>query len=142
MMIRNIHLFLVTLGSLFSSAHPYVPTKLSNPYQNKESKLNNRIPNKDTSIDKICSQCKHFNANDKTCKLFYELDLVDGREYEKAIDARRSVNKCGVDGRYYEKDKIIIFKKIGKILLQEWYPLILTGVYVCLYVYIMSYKYK
>jgi len=139
MMIRSIIFFLVTMSSLFSSAQPFIPARLAN--QGKKYTLNDRIPNNDPSTDKICSKCKNFNAYDKTCKLFYGLNLVDGREYDRAIDARRNENKCGVKGEYYIKDIFFPIKKLGGVLV-DWYIIIVTGGYVFLYIYFMSYKDK
>ena len=138
-MIRSIVFFLVTMSSLFSSAQPYISTKLAN--RRKKYELNDRIPKTDPSNDKICCNCKNFVAKDRTCKLFYELNLVEGREYDMAIEARRNKNKCGVEGDYYEKDHFIIFKKLGNVFV-DWYPIIFTGLYVILYVFILSYKHN
>jgi hypothetical protein len=140
MMIQNILLFLVTLGSLFSSAHPYVPTKLSNPYQNKEMQLNERAF-QEISKDKICSECKHFITEGKKCMLFYNVDLVDGRQYVKASEVRKSSIRCGPEGIYYKKNKFIIVKKMGDIFYVN-YPIIITCSYVILYLFILNYKYK
>jgi hypothetical protein len=131
---RNIIFFLVTITSLFSSAQPFIPPRIVN-----QNKLPNIIETR--LSDKICSECKNFIVNEKKCKLFYKVDLVNGREYDKAIDVRKSNIKCGIDGSYYEKNKFLFIKELQNIL-SEWYPLIITCSYVILYVFILNYKYK
>jgi len=140
MLVRNIYFFLVTITSLFSSAQPFVPPRFVN--QNKLSRLCERIrPKKDITTERICNECKYFITNEKKCSLFYNVDLVNGIEYDRAVDVRRSNNKCGVDGIYFEKNKFIFVKDILNIL-SIWYPLIFTCSYVILYVFILNYKYK
>ena len=134
---RNIFFFLVTLTSLFSSAQPFMPPRI---VKQKETQLNDK-PFQDISNERICSDCKYFIKDEKKCKLFYNIDLVEGREYDKASEVRKSNNKCGGDGRYYAKNKFLFVNKIGDIFYEN-YPIIITFSYVILYLFIINYKYK
>jgi hypothetical protein len=138
MMMCNIYFFIVTLTSLFSSAQPFIPPRFVN--KNKLSNLIER-PIKDVSKDNICNECKYFIADEQKCRLFYNVDLVNGKEYDRAIDVRKSNNKCGIDGVYFEKNKFLFVKEVLDIL-TRWYPLFFTCAYVILYVFILNYKYK
>jgi hypothetical protein len=131
-MMHNIIFFIVTITSLFSSAQPFIPPRIVNK---------NKFSNSKQFQDRICSECKHFIADEKKCGLFYTVDLVDGRQYDKAIEVRKSNNKCGVEGKYYEKNMFILVKKIRDIFYEN-YPIIITCSYVILYVFILNYKYK
>ena len=138
---RNIIFFLVTITSLFSSAQPFIPPRIvkQNKFPiNKESQLGDR-PFQDISKDKICSECKHFIRDKKQCRLFYNVDLVDGRQYEKASEVRKSNNRCGSEGVYYKKNKFVFVKKIGDILYEN-YPIIITCSYVILYFFILNHN--
>lgn len=128
---RNIFFFLVTITSLFSSAQPFIPQRI---VKQKETQLSER-PFQEISKERICSECKYFLKDGKKCKLFYNIDLVEGKEYDKASEVRKSNNKCGRDGKYYAKNKI------GDVIYEN-YPWILTGSYVILYLFILNYKYK
>jgi len=135
---RNIFFFLVTITSLFSSAQPFMPQRIFN--KNKETQLSER-PFQDISNDRICSDCKYFIKDGKKCKLFYNIDLVEGREYDKASDVRKSNNKCGGEGRYYVKNKFLFVNKMGDTFYEN-YPIIITCSYIILYLFILNYKYK
>jgi hypothetical protein len=121
----------VTITSLFSSAQPFIPQRI---VKQKETQLSER-PFQEISKERICSECKYFLKDGKKCKLFYNIDLVEGKEYDKASEVRKSNNKCGRDGKYYAKNKI------GDVIYEN-YPWILTGSYVILYLFILNYKYK
>ena len=136
---RNIFFFIVTLTSLFSSAQPFISPRFVN--QNKLSTLSERPKGDIITHDRICNECKYFIANEKKCKLFYNVDLVDGREYDRAVDVRKSNNKCGIDGIYFKRNKFLFVKEALDIL-TTWYPLFFTCAYVILYVFILNYKYK
>ena len=141
-MIHNIILFLVTV-TLFSSAQPFIPPRIAkqNKLQNsKETQLSER-PFQEISKGKICSECKHFITGEKKCELFYNIDLVEGRQYEKASEVRKSNNKCGPEGTYYKKNNFIFVNKMGDILYVN-YPIIITCSYVILYLFILNYKYN
>jgi len=133
---RNIFFFLVTITSLFSSAQPFMPQKIFN--KNKESQLSER-PFQEISNERICSDCKYFIKDEKKCKLFYNINLVDGKEYDKASEVRKANNKCGGDGRYYAKNKFLFVNKIGDVIYEN-YPWILTGSYVILYIFVINFK--
>lgn len=140
---RNIIFFLVTITSLFSSAQPFIPPRIINQNKfpiNKETLLSEK-PFQDISKDKICNECKYFIKDGRKCKLFYNVDLVEGKEYNRAIELRRSNDKCGVEGKYYEKNKFIFVKKMGDTFYEN-YPIIITCSYVILYFFILNYKYK
>lgn len=134
---RNIIFFLVTITSLFSSAQPFMPPRI---IKQKETRLSEK-PFQDISKDKICNECKYFIKDGRKCKLFYNVDLVEGKEYDRALEVRKSNNKCGVEGVYYKKNKFVFVKKIGDILYEN-YPIIITCSYVILYFFILNYKYK
>ena len=139
----NIIFFLVTITSLFSSAQPFIPPRIINQNKfpiNKETLLSEK-PFQDISKDKICNECKYFIKDGRKCKLFYNVDLVEGKEYDRAIELRRSNDKCGVEGKYYEKNKFVFVKKMGDILYEN-YPIIITCSYVILYIFILNYKYN
>jgi hypothetical protein len=141
-MMRNIIFFIVTVTSLFSSAQPFIPPRIAK--QNKlsiikEAQLNEK-PLREISNDKICSECKHFITNRKKCVLFYNVDLVDGREYVKATEVRKSNTRCGPEGIYYKKNNFAFVNKMGDILYDN-YPIIITGLYVILYLFVMNHKY-
>jgi hypothetical protein len=142
-MMRNIIFFIVTMTSLFSSAQPFIPPRIvkQNKFPiTKETQLSER-PFQDISKDKICNECKYFIKDGRKCKLFYNVDLVDGRQYDKASEVRKSNNRCGPEGKYYEKNKFVFVKKMGDILYEN-YPIIITCSYVILYIFILNYKYK
>ena len=134
----NILFFIMSLTSLFSGAQPFILPRIVK--QNMKIILNDK-PLGNISNDKICNECKYFISDEKHCKLFYSVDLVNGREYDRAINVRKSNNKCGVDGKYFEQNKVLFLRKLGDII-SAWYPLIITGSYVILYVFILNYKYK
>jgi hypothetical protein len=106
----------------------------------KEMMLNEK-PFQDISKDKICSECKYFIKDGRKCRLFYNVDLVEGKEYEKASEVRKSNNRCGSEGVYYKKNKFIFVKKIGDTFYEN-YPIIITCSYVILYFFILNYKYN
>ena len=133
---RNIFFFLVTITSLFSSAQPFMTQRIFN--KNKETQLSERAF-QDISNDRICSDCKYFIKDEKKCKLFYNIDLVEGREYDKASDVRKSNNKCGGEGRYYVKNKFLFVNKIGDVIYEN-YPWIITGSYVIFYIFLINFK--
>jgi hypothetical protein len=142
-MMHNIIFFLVTITSLFSSAQPFIPPRISkqNKLQiSKETQLSEG-PFPEISKGKICSECKYFITEGKKCELFYNVDLVEGRQYEKASEVRKSNNKCGRDGIYYKKNNFIFVNKMGDILYVN-YPIIITCSYVILYLFILNYKYN
>lgn len=126
-MLRNIYFFIITITSLFSSARPF------NVYP--------KIVNKDMRLfdkDKICSECKHFIRDEKKCKLFYTIDLVNGKDYERASELRKLNNICGLDGNYYQKNLFsFVNNKLGDIL-YNYYPIIVTSLYVILYIIIKT----
>ena len=133
---RNIFFFLITITSLFSSTQPFMPQRIFN--KNKESQLSER-PFQEISNERICSDCKYFIKDGKKCKLFYNINLVDGKEYDKASEVRKANNKCGGDGRYYAKNKFLFVNKIGDVIYEN-YPWILTGSYVILYIFVINFK--
>lgn len=52
---------------------------------------------------KICRHCKHYDKNQKTCRLFEAIDLVTGEEHSvQASHARESTNMCGLGGALFE----------------------------------------
>jgi hypothetical protein len=113
-----------------------MPQKIFN--KNKESQLSER-PFQEISNERICSDCKYFIKDEKKCKLFYNINLVDGKEYDKASEVRKANNKCGGDGRYYAKNKFLFVNKIGDVIYEN-YPWILTGSYVILYIFVINFK--
>jgi len=140
---HNIIFFLLTITSLFSSAQPFIPPRISkqNKLQiSKETQLSER-PFPEISNGKICSECKYFITEGKKCELFYNVDLVEGRQYVKASEVRKSNNKCGTEGIYYKKNNFIFVNKMGDILYVN-YPIIITCSYVILYLFILNYKYN
>jgi hypothetical protein len=121
-MIRNIYFFLITITSLFSSAQTF------NVYP--------KIVNKDMRLfdkNKICSECKNFIRDEKKCGLFYTIDLVKGKEYERASELRKLNNKCGLDGKYYKKNTLLFVNKLGDMF-YNYYPIIVTSFYIILYI--------
>ena len=128
----NILFFLVSITSLFSTTQPFRVKQTT--FLTKETKLGD-IP------DNICNECKYFITDEKKCKLFYTIDLVNGKEYEKASEVRKINSKCGVEGKYYKKNKFIFVKKMGDTFYEN-YPIIITCSYVILYFFILNYKYK
>lgn len=66
---------------------------------------------------KVCYNCKHFNMGNETCHKFGTTNIVTGiKIYENASNLRLDTNKCGYDGRYYEKNDMkyisILYYKI------------------------------
>lgn len=58
---------------------------------------------------KICKDCKYFIANKNECGKFGDTDLVTGKiSYEYAQRARNDINKCGEEGKYFEKNNFKI----------------------------------
>lgn len=50
-----------------------------------------------------CKDCKHFSKNGEICKLFIEINLVNGNEnVVKASEARDNVSMCGFGASYFE----------------------------------------
>lgn len=53
---------------------------------------------------KFCKDCKHFNKNGQSCRLFTSVNLVTGDEEPvKAVDARNIMHMCGHGGSAYEQ---------------------------------------
>jgi hypothetical protein len=50
---------------------------------------------------------------------------------------RKINNKCGLEGKYYEKNKFIFVNKIGDTFYEN-YPIIITCSYVILYFFILN----
>ena len=131
--------FLVTVTSLFTTAQPYVPPKLN---FNKNNDLKDIMPlslpvvqASEDGSNKFCVDCKNYDSRYKTCKIFYSIDLVNGREYKKARDMRRVNDKCGIEGRFYQKNPLSIFKNLSTDLydIYPWIATFLYGVYaICL----------
>jgi hypothetical protein len=58
---------------------------------------------KTTLSVKLCRDCKHFDPVDKTCKLFYDIDLVSGnRTSRDARSCREIQTRCGIEGTFHE----------------------------------------
>ncbi len=53
-------------------------------------------------IPKLCKNCKFFILPYNECKKSGKIDLITGQViYEKASDCRRSVNNCGINGKWF-----------------------------------------
>jgi len=63
-----------------------------------------------------CKHCIHYQPNDFTffcelspynkCLKFGEKNIIDGKiEYEIAKNCRKDEEKCGMEGKYFEKDE-------------------------------------
>jgi hypothetical protein len=64
----NILFFLVSITSLFSTTQPFRVKQTT--FLTKETRLSERP-------DNICNECKYFITDEKKCKLFYTIDLVN-----------------------------------------------------------------
>lgn len=140
---RGILFFLFTLTSFFTSAQPYVLPKLN---INKNRDLKDIIPlalpevqKSEDGMNRFCIECKNYDSREGTCKLFYSIDLIEGKEYKKARDMRKIKDKCGFDGRFYQKNPFSVFKNLSTDL-YNWYPVFITLCYTIVAVYIMNHK--
>lgn len=140
---REILFFLFTVTSLFTSAQPYVLPKLN---INKNRDLKDIIPlalpevqKSEDGMNKFCVDCKNYDSRDNTCKLFYSIDFVNGKEYKKAREMRRVKDKCGIEGRFYQKNPFSVFKNLSTDL-YDWYPVFITLCYTIVAVYIINHK--
>lgn len=58
-----------------------------------------------------CRDCKHFNKNGEVCRLFAEIDMVNGNEnIVRASEARSNTSMCGFGATFF--DPINKFKVI------------------------------
>lgn len=126
------------MASLIPSTQSFIQERIFN--KNKEIQLDDK-PFQDISKDKICNECKYFIKDGRKCKLFYNVDLVEGKVYDRALEVRKSNNRCGPEGVCYKKNNFVFVKKIGDILYEK-YPIIITCSYVILYIFILNYKYN
>lgn len=140
---RGILFFLFTVTSLFTTSQPYVPPKLN---LNKNNDLKDIMPlslpiaqASEDGSNKFCVDCKNYDSRDKTCKIFYSIDLVNGREYKKARDMRKIKDKCGFDARFYQKNPFSIFKNFSTDLYDN-YPWIVTFLYSVCAIYAINHK--
>jgi hypothetical protein len=140
---RGILFFLFTLTSLFTSAQPYILPKLN---INKNRDLKDIMPlslpvvqASEDGMNKFCVDCKNYDSRDGTCKLFYSIDLINGREYKKAREMRRVNDKCGIDGRFYQKNPFSRFKNLSTDM-YDIYPWIVTFLYSICAIYIINHK--
>jgi hypothetical protein len=139
----SILFFLVTVTSLFTSAQPYILPKLDfNKNRDLKDIMSPSLPvvqASDDGINKFCVDCKNYDSRDKTCKLFYDIDFVHGKEYRKAREMRRVNDKCGMDGRFYQKNPFSIFKNLSTDL-YDIYPWIVTFLYGMYAIYLINHK--
>lgn len=140
---RGILFFLFKVTLLFTSAHSYVLPKLN---INKNRDLKDIMPlslpevqKSEDGMNKFCVECKNYDSRDGTCKLFYSIDFVNGNEYKKARDMRKVKDKCGIDGRFYQKNPFSVFKNLSTDL-YDWYPVFITLCYTIVAVYIINRK--
>ena len=140
---RGILFFLFSLTSLFTSAHSYVLPKLN---INKNRDLKDIIPlalpevqKSEDGINRFCIECKNYDSRDGNCKLFYDIDLINGKKYKKAREMRRVNDKCGIDGRFYQKNPFSVFKNLSTDL-YDWYPVFVTFLYSICAIYIINRK--
>lgn len=135
--------FLLTVTSLFTCADSYVLPKLN---INKNRDLKDITPlslpevqKSEDGINKFCIECKNYNNREGTCKLFYSIDLINGKEYKKAREMRRVNNKCGIDGRFYQKNPFSRLKNLSTDV-YDFYPWIVTFLYSICAIYIINHK--
>jgi len=140
---RGILFFLFTLTSLFTSAQPYVLPRIN---INKNRDLKDIMPlslpvvqASEDGMNKFCVNCKNYDKSDATCKLFYDIDFVNGKEYKKAREMRRVNDKCGIDGRFYQKNPFSVFKNLSTDI-YDIYPWIVTVLYSICAIYIINHK--
>jgi len=133
---RSILFFLVTLSSLFTSAHPYVLPRIN---INKKIDLPEVQKSEDDGLNKFCVDCKNYDKSESTCKLFYDIDFVQGKEYKKAREMRRVNDKCGIDGRFYQKNPFSRLKNLSTDV-YDFYPWIVTFLYSICVIYIINHK--
>lgn len=58
---------------------------------------------------KTCADCKYFISNTMLCKKFGDINLISGKIVnEKASIIRYDANKCGIEGKYFEKNNFKI----------------------------------
>lgn len=68
----------------------------SNPY------VNYHLLNSNKDKIKLCNNCKHFDPEQKICKLFGKINYIDGKiNYLSIISARENNEYCGYEGKYY-----------------------------------------
>jgi RNA polymerase subunit RPABC4/transcription elongation factor Spt4 len=85
---------------------------------------------------KLCKDCKYFIAHKKECAAFGDTDFVNGEhDYNYAITARRNIDKCGEDAKYFEENtnKIITVPYYFILNIVKYWPL--TPVFVLLFIY-------
>ena len=87
---------------------------------------------------KICKDCKFYMADKSECKLFGDINLVDGKiNYDYAFSVRLFENKCGKEAKYFEENKLKIIT-IPYYFIKSYYIIIL---FVGLFTYILNTKY-
>lgn len=86
-----------------------------------------------------CNNCIHYTQKDsiKKCMMFGEKDIVSNKIYYDSPEwCRRSEDKCGVEGKYFEElpqERKIVRDIITKISEKQLYILFFT-IYIPLYV--------
>jgi hypothetical protein len=79
-----------------------------------------------------CKKCIHYQprefiANelspDNKCLKFGEKDILNGKiKYDTAKDCRETEEKCGLEGKYFEKDDFSPFKQFYYFAIYNYYP--------------------
>jgi len=87
---------------------------------------------------KTCADCKFLNSNNIKCTKFTDIDLITGEHLnEKASIIRFDENKCGKEGKYFEKNNIKIITVPYYFILDQW-KLIIPLTIICIpYIYVL-----
>jgi len=74
------------------------------------------------------------------CKKFTDIDLITGeRINERASIIRYDEDKCGKEGKYFEKNNIKIITIPYYFILEEWRFLIPLSILAIPYIYVVFY---
>ena len=80
---------------------------------------------------KICVDCKYFIHEREKCNLFYNTNLVSGiKTYEYAEKMRSSIDKCGENAIYFEKNNFKFIIAPYNFTKQYWPFLFLISFYI------------
>ena len=84
--------------------------------------------------NKICNDCKHFIADEKTCGKFFEIDLVSGKKtYEPARIIRKNTEQCGETATSFEPNHFKVITAPYYFLKENIIFIILLGPTILLY---------
>ena len=86
---------------------------------------------------KLCKDCKHFIAHKEKCAIFGNIDFVTGKhDYNYAKTARRNIDQCGEDAKFFEENtnKIVTVPYYFMLNSVEYWPFM--SLFVILFIYV------